>query len=378
MMETKIFEINEPGFQTTIQDLGRYGFQNIGVPVSGPMDTFSFKAANILLNNPLNCACLETTLVGPKLTALSNALIAITGAKSKVKINDEEIELWKPTEITKGDVISFENSTKGIINYIAIKGGIKVPLIMNSRSTYLTGKFGGEEGSTLKTGNIIHRYIDVNENEFIKTVFPEGFEYIKPSNPLELRILVTNTSNKFSLESIAKLWESTYTISLSSNRIGYRLNGPNINHINNADIISSGNEFGAIQIPGDGQPIVLMADRGTTGGYSKIGSVITTDISKLAQAGPNNKITFRPVSLNEAMDILLNNDGVLKSLAARVTGQDKNIRIIYANEDYEVSDANGKNITDSNKIKDDSQSSSQKYKVEYDGEIYELDVEIYL
>ena len=376
-MKTEIFEINEPGIQSTIQDLGRYGFQNIGVPVSGPMDMFSFKIANILLNNPLDCACIETTFLGPKLTALNDTLIAITGAKIEATINDEEIELWKPLEISKGDVLSFGSPIEGIINYVAIKGGFEAPLIMDSRSTYLTGKFGGQGGSTLKTGDIIHNNMPSNLNNFVKTTFSDGFDYINPHDPLELRILITDVSNKFSRESIARLWESTYTISSSSNRIGYRLNGPNIKHIVDADIISSGNEFGAIQIPGDGQPIILMADRGTTGGYSKIGSVITTDIPKLAQAAPNHKITFRPVSLNEAHDIFFNNETILKSLASKVTGQDKNIRVIYEDEDYEISDINGNKITDSNKTKEYSEGDSQKYKIEYQGKTYELNIEIY-
>jgi len=376
-MTPKIFEINEPGLQTTIQDLGRYGFQNIGVPVSGPMDPFSFKVANILLNNPLNCACLETTFLGPKLTALNDTLIAITGANSIAKINDEEIELWKPIEVAKGDVLSFESPLQGMINYVSIKGGIEIPLIMNSRSTYLTGSFGGQEGKALKTGDILFSNINSIDNEFIKTSFPVGFNFIKPSDPLELRILITNSSNKFSRESIALLWESTYTISSNSNRIGYRLNGPDITHINGADIISSGNEFGAIQVPGDGQPIVLMADRGTTGGYTKIGSIITPDISKLAQAGPNHKINFRPVSFDEAQEILSNTDKVIKSLASRVAGQDTKIRVIYENEDYDINDLNGKKITDTTKIKENSEVNSQKYKIKYNGETYDLDIETY-
>lgn len=376
-MKTEIFQINNPGPQTTIQDLGRYGFQNIGVPVSGAMDIFSFKAANILLNNPVNSACLETTFLGPSLTALNDSLISITGAKSIARINDKEIELWKPVEISKGDILSFEPSIDGIRNYLAIKGGIDVPLIMNSRSTYLIGKFGGEGGISLKTGHVIHSEIESHTSDFVRTSFLEGFDYINPSNPLELRILIGNASNKFSRESIALLWESTYKISSSSNRIGYRLNGPKINHLDNADIISSGNEFGAIQIPGDGHPIILMADRGTTGGYSKIGSVITPDLSQLAQAGPDHKITFRPVSLNEAQNIYLNNDHVLKSLTSRVTGQEKSIRVIYENQDYQINDINNKKITNSNKEADNSKIETQKYKVEYHGENYELDVQIY-
>ena len=120
-----------------------------------------------------------------------------------------------------------------------------------------------------------------------------------------------------------------------------------------------------------------MADRGTTGGYSKIGSIITPDISKLAQAGPNHKINFRPVSLNEAQEILFNRDKAIKSLASRVAGQDTKIRVIYENEDYDINDLNGKKITDTTKIKENSEFNSQKYKVKYNGETYDLDIETY-
>lgn len=376
-MKTRVFEINDPGPQTTIQDLGRYGFQNIGVPVSGPMDSFSFKAANTLLNNPLNFACLETTFLGPKLTAIDNAIIAVTGAKSLVKLNEKQIQLWQPIEISKGDIISFESPEQGIINYLSVKGGFDSPLIMGSHSTYLTGKFGGQEGRILKTGDVLFKGTNSND-EYIKTSFLTGFDFVIPSNPLELRILISNSLNKFSRESIARLWESTYTISSNSNRIGYRLNGPSINHNGGADIISSGTEFGAIQIPGNGQPIILMADRGTTGGYSKIGSVISPDISKLAQAGPNHKINFRPVSLNEAHLILFSYEKAIKSLASTVSGQDSNIRIMYDNKDFEINLNSGKKITDSNKIKEHSEVDFQKYKIEYNGKIYDLSIETYL
>lgn len=375
-MKTKIFEINNSGPQTTIQDLGRYGFQNIGVPVSGPMDPFSFKMANILLNNPVNFACLETTFLGPSLSALDDAIISITGAESTVKINDQPIKLWQPVKISKGDIISFESLHRGTINYIGIQGGFECPLIMNSRSTYLTGQFGGQNGRILEKGDVLYKGVSPN-NEFIETSFPTGFNFVIPSNPLEVRILITNSMNKFSRESLAQLWESTYSISPKSNRIGYRLNGPKIDHAGGADIISSGTEFGAIQIPGDGQPIILMADRGTTGGYSKIGSVITPDISKLAQAAPNNKINFRPVSLHEAHQISFKYERVMKSLASTVSGLDNNIRVIYDNKDFEIHKVSGGEITDPNKIKEHSDIESQKYSVEYNGETYNLAIETY-
>ena len=120
-----------------------------------------------------------------------------------------------------------------------------------------------------------------------------------------------------------------------------------------------------------------MADRGTTGGYSKIGSIITSDISKLAQAGPNHKINFRPVSFNEAQEILSNTDKVIKSLASRVAGQDTKIRVIYQNEDYDINDLSDKKITDTTKIKENSEVNSQKYKIKYNGETYDLDIETY-
>ena len=271
----------------------------------------------------------------------------------------------------EGVIYSGDQIIKGAIETIArLKDKFKIRYITNTTTTSRNLIF-----QNLKSLNL-----PVNENDIFSPSIAVNY-FLKDKYSVDYKeffeYLISNSLNKFSRESIARLWESTYTISSNSNRIGYRLNGPSINHNGGADIISSGTEFGAIQIPGNGQPIILMADRGTTGGYSKIGSVITPDISKLAQAAPNNKINFRPVSLHEAHQISFKYERVMKSLASTVSGLDNNIRVIYDNKDFEIHKVSGGEITDPNKIKEHSDIESQKYSVEYNGETYSLAIETY-
>lgn len=309
-MET--FKILNPGLLTTVQDLGRYGFQRYGVSASGVMDDFSAKVANKLVNNNENDAVLETTLKGVELEFLKDTIFAITGGDCQSTLNGKNIDLWKSYKATKGDILKIGICKSGLRNYLAFSGGIDVPLIMNSRSTNLKAKVGGYSGRKLMGGDILKVFSSDNSStlEFNRNLIPS---YQKA---LEIKIILGQQSDEFTDEGINTFFNETYTISQESDRMGIRLasdSGATIKHKVSADIISDGITFGAIQVPGSGQPIIMMADRQTTGGYTKIGNVISNDLSKLAQATPGTKIKFINYNLNDAINEIKNTENIINN-----------------------------------------------------------------
>ena len=298
-MTKSVIKIISPGLLSTIQDLGRYGFQHLGIPESGAMDKFALRVGNSLLGNPENRAAIEITGIGPSLIFLENIEIAITGANLSPKINGSTIPQWQNILISKNDHLTFEDAIDGFRSYICIKGGIDCPNVLGSKSTFLKGQFGGIEGRSLKENDIILANADRNNILPSKKLPPE---YTNPiyGNHHILRIILGPQNNHFTDNALSTLVESQYKITLESDRVGYRLEGPELEHIDKPDILSDGSPPGAIQIPGNGQPTILMADRGTTGGYAKIGTIISTDISQIAQASPGQIITFQIVNQEEA------------------------------------------------------------------------------
>lgn len=306
-------KILNPGLFTTIQDSGRFGYESLGAPTSGAMDLFSFKVANILVGNAIDESVLEVTLLGPRMEFLSDAFISVTGANMIPLINGKKRPTWSSFPVKKGDVLSFSPMTEGCRAYIAVAGGLKAENIMGSVSTYVRGKIGGISGRPLKKGDILEvKKDDSNERKSCKV----KRDYI-PSykTTVNVRIVLGPQDDYFSNDAIEKLLSSTYTLTNESDRMGFRLDGPEIKPIDNKyDIITDGLIPGAVQIPGNGKPIIMMKDAQTTGGYVKIANVISADLPKLAQLKPGGKLSFEKVELSKAHELLKDINEILNKI----------------------------------------------------------------
>lgn len=304
MEQIPAFEVLEPGVLTTIQDNGRFGFTQFGVPPSGALDPFSFKVANLLVNNSAHEACLEITLAGLKLKALHDFVIAITGGDIAPTLNGERLEMWRTHLLIGGDVIAFKKVQSGCRAYLAMSGGFAVPEVMGSRSTYLSGRFGGLEGRPLKKGDILYRLDLPSMLHRIGFRFPEG-AIPTFGNECILRAIPGPQDHHFTPEGFQTFCSSAYEVSPQSDRMGIRLNGPKIERRADAEesIISEGLLPGAIQVPGDGKPILILNEL-VTGGYTKIASVISVDLTRVAQLKPGDRVRFQLISIEEAHRLL--------------------------------------------------------------------------
>jgi len=292
-----MIEVVEGGLLTTVQDIGRNGYLRFGVPESGAMDKFSFRAANILVGNTQDAACIEMVIIGPSLKILDNLTISLTGADLTPKINGSSIPLWESIDVLSESILEFGTAINGARCYLAVKGGIDVPVVLGSRSTYLRGGFGGFEGRALKTGDRINILSD--DTQSVSRRLPEEQVPVYKRHHI-IRVIMGPQDDYFTEEGIRSFLGGVYCIKDQSDSMGYRLSGPQIEHKSSADIVSDGVPLGAIQVPGDGQPIILMTDRGPTGGYAKIATVISADIYKLAQAFPGDVVSFQNVTLDDA------------------------------------------------------------------------------
>lgn len=296
--------IVNPGLYTTVQDRGRWGYQEFGMPVTGAMDDYSIRVANILAGNDEYDAALETTLNGPEISFNIDAVIAITGANMVPKVNGHIVPMWRSLKLSKGDVLSFEMAREGTRGYIAFAGGLDIPTVMGSYSTFVRGGIGGYEGRKLKSNDEMNlRNSNVSIQQLVNRIIPLQYipEYKKNCS---IRAILGPQDDCFTEESIEKFFNSEYEVTNEADRMGYRLSGPALEHKAGADIISDGINLGSIQIPGHGMPIVMMADRQTTGGYTKIATVISSDISLMAQLKPRDKVRFERIDIQEAHRIL--------------------------------------------------------------------------
>ncbi len=292
--------ILNPGLMTTVQDLGRYGFQQYGVSASGAMDQFSARLANILVGNDEHEGILEVTIMGPKIEFLNSEVIAITGGDLQPLINNKPINMNHSILVNSGDFLSFKGLKSGCRSYIAFAGGIDVPIIMGSKSTFLRAKLGGYEGRVLNPGDLLQICKPrASVSDLVGRKIEDGIcDY--SSKIVELRVVLGPQDDYFTKEGLETFFTSEYTVTNNCDRMGYTLEGQKIQHKDGADIISDGISMGAIQVPSKGTPIIMMADRQTTGGYTKIANVITVDLPKVAQAKPGDKIVFKKSSLEES------------------------------------------------------------------------------
>ncbi len=334
--------IVNPGLYTTVQDRGRWGYQEFGMPVAGAMDDYSLRVANLLVGNYEYDAVLETTLNGPEISFNIDAVVAITGANMVPKVNGYIVPMWRSLSLSKGDVLSFSVSREGTRGYIAFAGGLDIPTVMGSCSTYVRGGIGGYEGRKLKSGDEINlRNGNVSIQQLANRVIPLQYipEYKKDCR---IRAVLGPQDDCFAEESIEKFFNSEYEVTNDADRMGYRLSGPKLTHKAGADIISDGINLGSIQIPGHGMPIVMMADRQTTGGYTKIATVISTDISLMAQLKPGDKVSFEKIDVQEAHRILREYEDKINTLKSYVDSyqlkplQSKHYNLKIEGVSYEV------------------------------------------
>ena len=306
--------IQSAGLLTTVQDSGRFGYQRYGMPVSGAMDNFSLQLANILVGNNPDEACLETTLSGPAIIFGNEGAIAICGADMRPRINGKPVQLYATIKVKKGEILTFEGLKSGSRAYIAFAGGINVPLVMGSRSTYLQARVGGFEGRALRAGDEL-ALGEVTGNITI-TRIPKKIIPKYQDNPT-IQIIPGPEIKRFKPEAIQFLLTKEYIVTDQSDRMGYRLSGKAINqNPANADIISAGISAGTIQVPGNGQPIILMADRPTTGGYSRIANIASAYLTLTAQLKPGDRIHFREISLEKAQEMFIEMKRLIQKLMA--------------------------------------------------------------
>lgn len=291
------------GMLTTVQDLGRTGYQSQGFSVAGVMDVRSFKIANLLLDNPENEAVLEFTLIGPTLEFTSATIIAITGGDFQPTINGEPAPMYTAIYMNKGDVLKFGSARTGSRGYIAFSSYLDIPVVMGSRCTNLKSRIGGFKGRKLQTGDYIGFRIKRRYLPFFlsRKLEPENFD----QDTTTLRVVMGPQDKKFSKQGIETFLTTEYTVTSEFDRMGCRLDGAYIAPKESSDIISDGIAFGSIQVPSHGKPIILLADRQTTGGYAKIATVASVDLPKLVQRKTDHKIHFEAITVQEAQNLYL-------------------------------------------------------------------------
>jgi antagonist of KipI len=312
------------GLLTTVQDLGRYGSQKYGVIVSGAMDRYSLRVANLLVGNEENEGALEITLLGTSLQFEKDRLIAITGGDLLAMIDGERALTWRPILVRSGSVLQFKAPLKGCRAYVAFAGGFSIPEVMGSKSTYLRAGIGGFKGRALQKGDVIAS----NElKEFSKSLVhklakkSDAFTWkvncdalINLDQTQTIRVIKGTEFDRFDEKSKQILFNEPYTLTTQVDRMGYRMEGPALSLAKKFELLSEGVTHGTIQIPPNGKPIILMADRQTTGGYPKIGQIMTADLSSMAQLKPTATIHFKEILHEEAERELLKKERIMAEI----------------------------------------------------------------
>ena len=306
-----MFEVIEPGLLTTVQDLGRFGWYHIGMPPSGAMDNFSFRVGNLLVGNDESAAGLEITFTGPTLTVTTDTIVAVTGAELSFRINNDPVALWRAHKVTKNDTISLGGIVGGARAYLCVTGGINVPVLLGSRSTYMLGRFGGlagrklQEGDKLLFGPYTQAYDVILGRSIDRALLPNS------TKDIEVRVIMGMCNYRVKDESLADFLEAAWEVSTEADRIGYRLKGPTFHFkpgeqpfgagADPSNVVDLGYPVGSIQIPGGLEAILLLNDAVTGGGYTTIGTAIKSDLDRVAQASPGSKVRFRAVNIEEAL-----------------------------------------------------------------------------
>ncbi|MDQ0271887.1 biotin-dependent carboxyltransferase family protein [Cytobacillus purgationiresistens] len=320
--------IIKPGLLTSIQDLGRYGYQKYGVIASGVMDPIAHRVANLLVGNEENESTIEMTLIGPTIQFHQDTLIAICGGDLSPAINGKPIGLWRPIFVKKGSELAFGKCQAGCRAYLAVAGGFSIQSVMESKSTYLRAEIGGYKGRAFKKGDVIHlgqpselssKMVQAYKSHLSSDFFSDAWTVDAGFIPIyqkksAIRVLQGRHYHLFSKESHKKLYTEGFEVSPQSDRMGYRLMGPSLTLEKPEEMISEAVAFGTIQVPPGGDSIILLADRQTTGGYPKIAQVATVDLPFLAQAKPGDQLHFTEITHDEAQRLILERERELQAL----------------------------------------------------------------
>lgn len=292
-----MLKVLHPGLQSTVQDLGRLGYQADGVPEAGAVDPVALRIGNRLVGNPMGAAAIEMTLLGATWEAQAPLVVAVTGADMGPAVNGVPALMWTAIKLEPGDRLSFTGLRAGCRAYLAVAGGIDLPPVLGSRSTDLLGKLGP---APLAAGALLPIGADrLLEGALIGRNLPPELRPVYPAE-LEARVVAGPQAEMFPPEALDLLSSSGYAINPRSDRMGCRLDGPALPHVAGADIISDGMPLGGIQVPPDGKPIILLQGRQTMGGYAKIGVVVTPDVFRLGQLPPGGKVRFKLVTRADA------------------------------------------------------------------------------
>jgi len=311
-LENAVIKVEKSGLTTSVQDLGRTGYQQYGMVVSGAMDPYALQVGNLLVGNERNAAGIEAVIMGPKLQFLKDTVIAICGADLSPQLDGKDIPMWTSIFVHKGQSLSFGQPKKGVYTYIAVAGGIDVPVVMGSRSTYVKAGIGGIEGRFLQKDDLLPSGKVTGKNRVRR--LPDNLIPNYQSDQ-KIRVILGPDRDAFLQESIETFLTGTYEITKQTDRMGMRLNGPKLQHVTGADIISDSIFPGTVQVPANGQPIILLADRQTTGGYTRIATVISVDIARVAQNLPGRKLQFEAISVHEAQTLRIKQEKILHQLA---------------------------------------------------------------
>lgn len=305
------FEIGNPGLATTVQDQGRTGHYNVGIPQSGSMDQYSAELGNALVGNTAREAVLECTYLGPALTTDSDAVIAVTGAPVEVKVNGEPRTQWSRLLLKAGDQLSFGVIQGGTRYYIAVQGGIDVPEVLGSRSTYSLGAIGGFKGRKLEAGDVVPVGAPLNGGRLPQAEsVPDEFRPVFAKEQ-EVRIVLGLYDHRLTEEGLGNLLNEEWKVTPVADRMGLRYSGPGVKWKEReqpfgagsdpSNIVDAGYAVGSIQIPGGTQPIILHRDAVSGGGYAMVGTVISADMDLVARAAPGTATRFAAVSLADAL-----------------------------------------------------------------------------
>lgn len=325
--------IVKPGLLTSLQDLGRYGFQKYGVIVSGAMDTVAHRIANMLVGNKEYEAALEMTMLGPTLLIEHDTLIAITGSDMSPSLNGESIPMWRPVLVKGGSLLQLGACRTGCRSYLAVAGGFEIPEILGSKSTYLRAGLGGYQGRALQAGDdlalvepsgLLACYKEqfselMGSSRFVSTGWYTGRDYgPKDTQVNSVRVTKGSHFEYFDAESQALLFREEFRVGTQSDRMGYRLSGPKLSLAEPLELISESVILGTVQVPPDGNLIILLADRQTAGGYPRIAHIAMVDIPLVAQLQPGRSIRLVEISIQEAENLYIARERHLRQMKAAI------------------------------------------------------------
>ena len=300
----------KPGFFTTVQDLGRYGYAHFGISPAGAADSLSLRIANLLVGNEEGAPALEMTLLGATLEFKEGAVVAITGADCDCKIGAERVPSYTTIEIPAEGILQCGSTRDGARSYLAVQGGFDVPLVMGSASTFVAAHFGGFHGRRLQKEDMLRvRRHDASNSHSLR---PGALDALH--RPAPLRVTKGAQQDWFGPEAFQTLLSSIYVVSEQSDRSGLRLKGETVRPREQSQLLTDGIPLGAIQVPQDGQPIILFVDQQTTGGYPKIANVITADMHRVGQLRPRDEVRFAEVSITEAIHALREQEELLRRI----------------------------------------------------------------